>query len=218
MTGEEPEQCGRIHRDQFGSLWMSPEAFVDATLQNVSRNDAEGIDLTASYLIGLGASGFLATDLVGTYLLKRTMDAPPLTFDCAGYYGGWCGQTNARWRHRLRLTWEAPFNLDLSLAWRRIGSAESDFGHPDPLVAWPEGLAEQQASGADHLPAYDWFDLAASYTFGSGIRWTLGINNILDEEPPLLAGLADVQGTWLTFYGTYDPLGRYIFTSVQFQF
>jgi outer membrane receptor protein involved in Fe transport len=44
-----------------------------------------------------------------------------------------------------------------------------------------------------------------------------GINNILDKEPPLGAGLSDNDfGPGL--YGTYDHLGRYFFTGINFQF
>ena len=73
-----------------------------------------------------------------------------------------------------------------------------------------------RASGSDKVRAYDWFDLAASYTFSSGIQLALGINNILDEEPPLMP---DLNGYFeVNLYGNYDPLGRYIFTRLQFNF
>ena len=40
------------------------------------------------------------------------------------------------------------------------------------------------------------------------MKLTGGVNNILDEEPDL----------YWEGYGLYDPLGRYIFGSVQFNF
>ena len=67
-----------------------------------------------------------------------------------------------------------------------------------------------------HLSAYNFFDLAASYTLRNGLKFTLGINNILDEEPPLGADMADDPN--LNMYGTYDCCGRYIFGSFQFNF
>ena len=38
----------------------------------------------------------------------------------------------------------------------------------------------------------------------------------LDEEPPLLPGYADWN--FIKVYANYDPLGRYIFGSFQFNF
>ena len=60
------------------------------------------------------------------------------------------------------------------------------------------------------------FDLAVSYLMNSGIRLTVGVNNIFDEEPPLAPTFNDDFG--INLYGNYDPLGRYLFGSVQFQF
>ena len=45
---------------------------------------------------------------------------------------------------------------------------------------------------------------------------TVGINNILDKEPPLWPELADEFD--VNTYATYEPLGRYIFTSMRFDF
>ena len=52
----------------------------------------------------------------------------------------------------------------------------------------PNSCAIWEASGVATIPAYNWFDLAASYTFRNGIKLTAGVNNILDEEPPLYWG------------------------------
>ena len=72
------------------------------------------------------------------------------------------------------------------------------------------------ASGNVTTPAYDWFDLAASYTWRTGIELTLGVNNIFDQEPPLMPGYGDFYE--LNLYGSYEPLGRHIFASLQFNF
>jgi outer membrane receptor protein involved in Fe transport len=108
--------------------------------------------------------------------------------------------------------------LNLSLGWRRIGSSEIDHSSSNPDLADPDQLEIWRASGTDKTRAYDWFDLAASYTWRSGVQLTLGVNNIFDEEPPLMPGLADSAGTWFNLYGNYDPLGRHIFTSLKFNF
>ncbi len=71
-------------------------------------------------------------------------------------------------------------------------------------------------NGIDKIEAFSWFDLAASYTMRNGLKFTVGCNNILDEEPPLAPDHADDNN--INMYGFYDPLGRYVFGSIQFNF
>ena len=206
-TGE-ARYCSRIHRDGQYSLWLTGRGFIDATNRNIGRLVREGIDLNYNHLLGLGSAGFLAMDLMGSYLLQNRFTDPSVDFDCTGYFGSTCGRTHPIWRHRFRATWESNFRLNLSLAWRYMHSVEIDIASPNPLLANPGFLAFLQSHDLDIFPAYNWFDFAASYTFRSGIKLTAGVNNILDEDPHV---------PW-SFYGTYDPLGRYIFGSVQFNF
>jgi outer membrane receptor protein involved in Fe transport len=214
-TGD-PRFCGWIHRDEFGTLELSPDAHVDTRNQNIGFRKAEGVDLNANWLIGLGGAGYLNTSLIGTYLLTQEYADPSFDFDCVGYYGVVCGQNQATWRHRWRTAWESNFNMVLSLTWRRIGPGKIDDSSPDPDLGWPPNMPANIASGNDTVDAYDWFDLAASYTWRSGIQLTLGVNNIFDQEPPFLPGYADVNA--LGIYANYDPLGRHIFASLKFDF
>ena len=214
-TGD-PHLCSLIHRDQFGSLSLTPDAYVDETYQNVGIKSTEGVDVNVNYLISLGDAGYLDTNLIGTYLLALRSANPSYDYDCAGYYGTYCGQPSTRWRHRLRATWESNFNLNLSLAWRRVGPVEIDAASTDSDLADPEWLEEARINGIDTTPAYDWFDFAASYTWRNGIQLTVGVNNIFDEEPPLMPFLADTFA--VNLYANYDPLGRHIFASLQFAF
>lgn len=215
QTGD-PRFCGWIHRDEFGTLELSPDAYVDTRNQNIGFRNSEGVDLNANWLIGLGGAGYLNTNLIGTYMMSQVYADPSFEFDCIGYYGIVCGQNQARWRHRWRTSWETSFNMVLSLVWRRIGPGKIDDSSPDPDLGWPPAMPANIASGNDTVDAYDWFDLAASYTWRSGIQLTLGVNNIFDQEPPFLPGYADLNS--LGLYANYDPLGRHIFTSLKFNF
>jgi iron complex outermembrane receptor protein len=44
----------------------------------------------------------------------------------------------------------------------------------------------------------------------------LGVNNVLDREPPLVGGTLSSNGNAIA--GFYDTLGRYIFASVTVRF
>jgi len=219
MDTGNPDYCGLIHRDSMGSISaLNGEGFTDQTDQNIGTRMAEGIDLNINYLIGLGGAGYLATDLMGSYILSQALENPEVNFECVGYFGLQCGQPKSVWRHRFRATWESNFHLNLSLAWRYLGGSENDDASPNPDLGNPDEMELWRINGSDKIKPYSWFDFAASYTFRNGVKLTLGVNNILDEEPPLMAGLADYGGTYFTLYGTYDPLGRYVFGSVQFNF
>ncbi len=214
-TGD-PTLCALIHRDSQGTLWATPDGFTFTANNNIGRLQAEGVDLNFNYLLGLGNSGYLAMDLMGSYVLKNQFSNPLVDYDCAGYFGFQCGQPIPDWRHRFRATWETNFRLNLSLSWRYVGEVTNDDFNPDSDLV-NEGNQELWiTNNIDKIDAFNYFDLAASYTFRNGIKFTLGINNILDEEPPLAPDYADDTG--VNMYGIYDPVGRYIFGSIQFNF
>ena len=195
---------------------ITPDGYVDTSNQNIGLRVAEGVDLNVNYLIGLGGAGFLNTNLIGTYMMSQRLADPLFDFDCVGYYGWVCGQPNSKWRHRWRTAWETDFNMVFSLIWRRIGPAKIDDSSPDPDLANPYLWDLARTNGVDKTSAYDWFDLAASYTWRSGFQLTLGVNNIFDQEPPLAPGINGIFD--LGLYANYDPLGRQVFTSLKFNF
>jgi outer membrane receptor protein involved in Fe transport len=214
-TGD-PLLCSLIHRDAAGSLWLL-DGYVDVTNQNIGRIRARGIDVSASYPWNLRDAGFVNLSLIGTYTLEKSLSDRVAEYDCAGYYGDQCSQPNARWRHRFRASWQTSFDTTISLGWRFIGSSKVDDASPDPDLGDPEELESWRASDADVLKAYNFFDLAATYSFRDGLRLTLGVNNILDTDPPIAPGASD-NDYGPGFYGTYDPLGRTIYTNLQFEF
>ncbi|MEX1311201.1 MAG: TonB-dependent receptor [Candidatus Sulfomarinibacteraceae bacterium] len=214
-TGD-PGLCSLIHRDSIGTLWITQDGYTETTNQNIGDITAEGIDLNFNYLLGLGNAGYLALDLMGTYVLQNRYSDPLIDYDCVGYFGFQCGGGDAEWQHRLRATWETDFRLNLSLAWRYISGVTNDDGSPNPDLGNPALQERWITNGIDEIDPYNYIDFAASYTLRNGLKFTLGINNILDIEPPLAPQHADDSG--INLYGFYDGYGRYIFGSVQFNF
>jgi len=215
LTGD-PQLCSLIHRDALGTLWVTNDGYTETTFQNIGKLESEGFDLNANYLVGMGKAGYMAMDLMGSYMTKSNFSNPLQDFDCVGYFGFQCNQPTPKWRHRFRATWETNFRLNVSLAWRYFGQVDNDDYSPNEQLANPGNWDLWETNGIDKIDAYNWFDLAASYTFRNGIKLTLGVNNILDEEPPLAPDHADDNN--INMYGFYDPLGRYVFSSLQFNF
>jgi outer membrane receptor protein involved in Fe transport len=69
------------------------------------------------------------------------------------------------------------------------------------------------ASPAPGVPAYDLYDLTLVYKFNEKIQARGGVNNITDEEPPIVGGTIGQ-----TQPGTYDILGRYFYVGLQLGF
>jgi outer membrane receptor protein involved in Fe transport len=216
QTGD-PRLCGLVHRDSAGSLWLH-DGYVDERKQNIGRSGARGVDLSASYPLNLGGRGFINFSFLGTYMLEKSLDNGVVDYDCVGLVGNQCWQPHTRWRHRVRASWQTSFNTTISLGWRFVSSVLNEAASDDPhLAADPDEVELWKINGAYELPTYNFFDLAATYSFREGLRLTLGVNNILDKDPQIAPELyANDNGTG--FYGMYDPLGRTIYTNLQFEF
>ncbi len=217
-TGD-PALCSLIHRGVDGNLWYSYNiggGFIETSQQNVGDLTAEGLDLTAAYTFGLGDKGFLSTDLKGTFTLTNSVSNPLRSYDCVGYFGFQCGQATPEWRHRMRFTWESNFGLNLSVMWRHIGSVDNDDASSDPDLRDPDQMEIWEASGSDGASDFNYIDISGTYNITDSIQFTLGINNVFDKEPPMWPDLQDDQ--FVNTYATYDPLGRYVHTSLRFTF
>jgi iron complex outermembrane recepter protein len=211
-TGD-PSFCGRIHRDSEGSLWLSPQGYVDNRVANIGSLETIGIDFGADYTHGLGRFGTANLEFRGTKVNKWTVSNGGLAkpFDCAGLYGVQCGTPTPSWRHTLRLTWESRSGMALSLHWRHTGAmtlADVAFATPPDQTFF--------ADSDRHLPAIDYFDVTALFKVGRDYSFRLGVNNIFDREPPLVTGgdacWSGCNGN--TYPQWYDPLGRFFFAGV----
>ncbi len=210
-----PSLCNLIHRDQFYSLWRTPNGYTTTTNQNIGALGSEGVDASLSYILPAGNS-FFNFNLIGTYLLKADINTGLFSYDCVGFFGNQCGNPTPTWRHLARISWETG-DAVISLGWRMVGSVKVDASSDNPALSDPGSIPAYIATGGLKYPAYNYIDLAASYKVLPGVQVTLGVNNIADKEPPLGVGFSpNDYGTG--FYGTYDPYGRYIHSSIQFSF
>jgi iron complex outermembrane receptor protein len=213
VTTGDPFFCSRIHRDQFGSLWLTPNGFVTDTNDNVGRLETRGIDINASYTQPLGGMGSLAFSFVGTYLDKLVVE--PLLgvvrYDCAGLFGASCGTPNPKWRHKLRLSYTHPTGVGLSAQWRHFSSVKND------VLSDDEDIAGTIGPGSQRIKSQNYLDLVLTARIGDHYSFRLGANNILDRIPPTLVTPAPF-GNGNTYPQVYDALGRYIFAGVTLDF
>jgi iron complex outermembrane recepter protein len=216
LNGTQPLFCQNIVRDAEGSItgdFVSTGGYVVGTNANVAEGTFTGIDIQGTYDIALGGLGSLQAALNGTYLSETSTIplAGELRYDCAGLYGNTCGSALPDWRHTLRLTWNFPIPVQASLQWRYISSVGHEQNTDDPTLS---GTA---VTFGGTLGSRSYLDLSGSWNINETFTVRAGINNILDQDPPLVDTGWSGPGTPNT-WGPYDTLGRQVFMSATAKF
>jgi outer membrane receptor protein involved in Fe transport len=216
LNGTNLAYCANIVRNQFGAITGSSVeslGYIVGTNANIAEATFSGIDIQGSYRFGLGSYGSLVTTLNAVYLDKTTTVPLPgeHEYDCAGLYGPTCDAPLPTWRHTWRFTWNMPWKVQASLQWRYIGSVSLETNTSDPT------LGDCCTEFGSKLGARSYFDLSGNWDVTEGISLRAGINNILDQDPPLVDTNWTGPGTPNT-WGPYDTLGRQIFMAVTAKF
>jgi outer membrane receptor protein involved in Fe transport len=215
-TNNDPAACARISRNPGnGSLWNGQGNVLDTGI-NIGSVQTKGYDLNVSYTgVEIGRFGSLGFNLTGTLLDELITDPGGgfPAYDCVGFYSNACsnvlpGTPTAEWRHRFRTSWQTPWDVDLSATWRYYGSS---IGLAGPNVPLPANRIDRK------FAAQNYFDLAANWAVTEKATVTLGINNVLDDDPPLSASVG-TTGNGNTFPQTFDALGRYVFLRARVGF
>lgn len=217
-TGD-PAFCNLIHRaPNNGNLWInSANAFFTATNTNTGSLATSGLDINADWNfdfeeVGLGDIGGISMNLAATYLIDYDIQQLPggVINQCAGFYGGICsniasGGPNPQWRHRLRTTWQTPLEgFDATVSWRMFSSVDL-FGGTTPTNL-------NRTLGSRH-----YIDLSASYNVTENWNVRVGVNNVMDKDPPLTSVTSGFQNG-NTYPQTYDAQGRFLFLGTTIDF
>ncbi|MGZ8288500.1 MAG: TonB-dependent receptor domain-containing protein [Telluria sp.] len=212
-TGE-AQFCSLIHRDDIGTLWAKEAAFIDANNQNLATRKTTGLDLGASYGYKVAGIGNLGFSILGTYLRSfETQDLPGDTsYDCKGLYGPTCGTPLPEWRHKARVTWSTPWNLETAFTWRHIDSVDLDRTSDAPQLKGNVNAVDRT------LGARDYLDFSASYNLTKNLTLSGGVNNMLDKDPPISAQVGAGFGNGNTYPQVYDANGRKVFVGLTAKF
>jgi outer membrane receptor protein involved in Fe transport len=168
--------------------------------QNIVGFEVSGIDLQFDWSFAAGPGD------VGINWLASWMDyfesieargLPPV--DEVGRLGNFISGTLPEWKWNLNLsyTWSA---LSLGGRWRYI-----------------DGMRDREFEDFT-VPSFDYFDLFASYVIDegvlSGLTLRAGIENLTDEDPPLVANPIGAN----TDPSQYDVLGRRYYVNLTYRF
>ena len=213
--------CKLINRGTgTGSLWFNNSDFVVTNDVNIGTVTTKGVDLASHYLYDIGSMGKLTFNLAGTYVNSFATQPLPTggTYDCVGYFGSTCGAPIPKWRHVFGTTWATPWwGADLTLRWRYIGPTNTDRSSSDPQ------LSQTYFGPTSHIGGYTYLDLSASIPIAGVVSLRLGVNNLADKAPPVIASgnYTDCPNTSCndnTWVGTYDTLGRYLYAHISAKF
>jgi outer membrane receptor protein involved in Fe transport len=193
--------CELIHRNAGGNLWQGTDGYIVNVLLNLGEQHSSGVDVAWNWALDANWS----FDLIGSFYLTREVMLVPgeasSRFDCAGLVSETCDPT-PEWRHLASATYDSNGFWAVSGRWRYYSAV--DYTGTINLLA------------EDTLTAFNYFDLNATLRFMENHRVVIGINNVLDEEPPLVG--ASLATNANTIAGYYDTLGRFLFANLTLAF
>ena len=223
LTTGNPVFCSNVVRNPSGILFGTSTVgggYIVGTNLNTGAAETSGIDVQASYTLPLSNLGVpegygrLQFNLIGAEALKTTATPIPgaHTYDCVGLFGPTCAAPNPKWRHTLRVSWDAPHDLLLSANWRYIGSTEYERNTSDPtLTNGKHDSFDAKLAGVSYL------DLSGIWKATSYLTIRAGVNNVFDKDPQILDS-AIVAAGLPNAYPTYDFLGRQMFVGFTASF
>lgn len=188
---------------------------------NIGTLQTKGVDVAVSYGFDTGWGLFnnssdFTISMIGTWLdefdVTPVQELPDQVNQCAGAFGNNCGSPKPKWKSVTRATW-ASGPMSLSLRHRYIGAVEDDkvviprrLGVPGPS---PQDINNPKF-GAQH-----YLDLSFSYDLIESLQLYGGVNNLLDNVPPITGGSASQANT---FPSVYDVLGTEFFLGAKVTF
>lgn len=198
------DTCQAIHRFSSGQI-----DFVDARSLNVAKITATGLDFQADYSWDLGDTlapfGAATLDLqfIASWAFENEKVAEPGQpgLDCLGYFGGSCSGFNVFMQPDSKYIFNASYvsgEFFGRFQWRNIPGLD---------------LFPGANNAVKSIDSVNYLDLNFDYTFAERYTVFLGIDNLLDDEPPIvgfsLAGDANVD------ISLYDTLGRRYYGGIR---
>ncbi len=189
--------CSVVNRRPDGTI-----EFVQTTDQNAASQTLKGFDLLASYDMDLWG-GDMRINYVGTFTDESVFTAFPGDLNpvrCAGDFGNDCGEPLPEYKHRMTFRWTSD-EWTAQLLWRLVGEVKDDDDDTTYFV--------------EKIDPTHYFDASGTYRFSDNYAVTFGIDNLLDEEPPILGDNQEQANTWPA---TYDVFGRTFFVRASAEF
>jgi iron complex outermembrane receptor protein len=192
------EFANLVTRDAAGNITS-----ISQTNANLFKLNTSGLDVDVKYGFDIGDAGRISLLANGTYFYKYATQNPD---------GSWTGQIDqgltdaggiiSRWRHNATALYEVgSWSASLTQNYqKRYHDAASSITEASRFVS-----------------AYQTFDAQVTYAAVKNLKFTLGVRNLFDTNPPY----ANYAGVANNFIGGYDlnygdPLGRFIYVRATY--
>jgi outer membrane receptor protein involved in Fe transport len=215
--------CLQVTRNPFNGGVSN----LDLSFTNQGKAKVEGVDLQLNGTLMVANGGWNLSFVANYNLASETQDRPGLsTIDWAGTRGCALQIQCQQYEYRLFSTvnyfrgpWTATLRHQYWPSLKDATYAEGLSGPPNPL--------------GNINDTYQLFYAGGSFSFNDRYRLTFGIENLLDEEPPLVGGNPNgprfpVPPSPIVSVGTanfgaggsavYEPLGRRYFVGMSMNF
>ena len=223
-TGD-PTFCSLINRGTDGSLTQVPrnQAAITATSINTGGQNLSGFDFQVAYAHDFDQYGSVRVNYNANYQLENEQIAieGAAPFDCVGYYGDSCANPYFEYSHNVSLAYQSPWPVRGSVLWRYLSSVE----RIDSIDTATGAITTFADSGintvSSKLDGEHYFDVAAFWDVNDIVELRAGINNVLDNDPPVVptfgpSPTANVEAN--TVAGVYEAAGRFIFVGAKLSF
>ncbi|MBB38453.1 MULTISPECIES: TonB-dependent receptor domain-containing protein [Hyphomonas] len=202
QPGLPTEFCAAVNRDPNTNQIADVTAFV----VNAATENAEGLDIAVRYFFDLesaGVPGDFGVSLNYSHLFDRSF----IAFDGAdeedrtGEIGNFEDQFSAQLNYNIG---------DFGLGWNLRYLSDALGNSVDPVALALDG---------NSIDSIVYNDLQARYSLGDSLDLSFGIENVFDEDPPLITDESPlVGGAEITAGGIYDTRGRFFYASVSKRF
>jgi outer membrane receptor protein involved in Fe transport len=199
--------CDQIHRDSGTFITL-----IETVLVNSGGIETDGVEIQADVGFGLSTlglgqgSGSLNFNFVGTYVnsFEITQLAGLPTLDYAGinvpFVSSDSISSQPEWKFNLATTYSVK-SVVAGLRWRFLDSMEDESSIITPGNVLPG------------VGSYHTLDFFANWAINDTYLIRGGIDNLTDEDPNEVRGLAGVTDERL-----YDPIGRRFYLAVSARF
>jgi iron complex outermembrane receptor protein len=184
---------------------VGPIESIVQTNANLFKTQVAGVDVDGMYRLRFGQSQRLNLRLSGTYMNKYDVQGPDGSYTSSLDQAlNASGGVVLRWKHNASATWETgPYALTLLQNYQK--------GYTDVLANLaPTGSTPRK------VDAYQTFDMQFAYAGIKNTKFTVGVKNLFDRDPPYTNLTSNFLGGYDVSYA--DPRGRFLYASVSYSY
>ncbi len=187
-----------------------PLAYIIDTNANLGDNKTDGVDLQISWTSGATAMGRFNASLRSSYVSRFQFQVEPggRYFNPVGTYSPQWGGPVLRYQQVVTTSWERK-DMVVSLANRFASGYNDQNANAAPF--------NREPFNTNVVTGYSLWDTSISYSGIKGLTLSLGVENLLDTDPPFTnqVGRFQARGYDDRFH---NPLGRAYRVSAKYEF